>query len=81
MSANVKGFGMPALYVMAWRLGRRPKASRERTRGIGIEIVVSGLWGFDDFESAVWAVLMRVASGSDGVDGRVKLANAAPVAA
>jgi hypothetical protein len=48
-------------------LGRRPEASRERTRGIGI--AVDTLWGFDVFASRSWAAAMRWADVNDRVGG------------
>ena len=58
---------MPANNVLAWRRGRRPKASRERTRGM--EGSVSALWGFDVSAWSAAAELMQLMGGGDPADG------------
>jgi hypothetical protein len=62
-----------------WRRGRRPKASRERTRGM--KSAVRSLWGFSVCAWSAAVEVMRPAEGNDDVDGRVSRTGAAHAAA
>jgi hypothetical protein len=70
---------MPAFDDLTLHRGRRPKASRERTRGM--ESAVLDLWGFGVGAWSVAAELLRLAPGNDGVDGQTSLAAAVHAAA
>ena len=78
MSAVVKGFGCRPSTEVTWLRGRRPKASREGTRGIGI--AVDGLWGFDVVASRSWSAAMRWTDVHDRVEGHARLARTTKVA-
>ena len=67
-----EGFRMPAHHERrAHARGRRPKASREGTRGMDGR-GARALWGFDGFASRAAAGLMRLADGDDRVGGRAR---------
>jgi hypothetical protein len=61
-----------------WRRGRRPKASRERTRGM--KSAVRSLWGFSVCAWSAAVEVMRPAEGNDDVDERVSRTGAAHAA-
>jgi hypothetical protein len=59
--APYKGYGCRP-FCARWRaLGRRPEASRERTRGV--EIAAASLWGFDGSAWSYVAAAMRLVGG------------------
>ena len=74
----IQGFRMPALLraVPCVDAGVRKPPGKEPA---GWRTRLLGLWGFDDFALRSLAAPMRVASESNGVDGR-ELAKAAAVA-